>query len=164
MITTFEEQVPVPRDEWVPVSRDWFKAKMRTMMWCLVVLCPLLAIPYFIWGWSWLLYFPGGLLALCLLGIPFDYFEVKNLHFMVREDEILVRRGALSRSTTAMPYGRIQRVDTEEGPIDRRYGLAQITFSSAGAGDLTIDGLPAQRAQALRDEVLAAAELRRVEL
>ncbi len=154
----------VVHDEWIPVSRNWFKAKMWTLAWCLIALCALLSVPYFIWNWMWLLAFPAGVLLLGLLSVPFEYLEVKNLHFMIREDEILVRSGALSRSTTAMPYGRIQRVDIQEGPIDQRYGLAQVSFSSAGAGDLTISGLPAQRAQAVRDEVLAAAELRRVEL
>ncbi len=164
MSPTEEGAVTIPRNEWISVSKDWFKAKMQTMAWSLLALCVLLIIPYFIWGWVWLLAFPLGVLVLGLANVPFAYLEVKNLFFMVREDEILVRQGALSRSITAMPYGRIQRVDTEEGPIDQSYGLAQIRFSSAGAGDLTISGLPAPSAQALRDEVLAAAELRRVEL
>ena len=47
---------------------------------------------------------------------------------------------------TVVPYGRLQFVDVDAGPIDRMFGLATVKLHTASAStDATIPGLPRQR-------------------
>lgn len=155
----------VVQDEWIPVARVWLKAKNRSLLISFVIFLVLTAIPVLIWHHLWLLIFPALVVVICAATWPANYFEVKNTAYRVRADEVLVRRGAFSRTTTALPFGRIQRVDLNEGPIDSSFGLAALTFeSAASSGSVAIPGIPVADAKALRDHVLAAAEPRRVAL
>lgn len=78
-----------------------------------------------------------------------------------REDDLLVRRGALVRRLSVVPYGRMQFVDVTAGPLDRRMGLATVTLHTAAAAtDASIPGLPAAEATRLRDRLAALGEAR----
>lgn len=105
------------------------------------------------------------MVILCAVNWPRNYFEVKNTAYLVRENEVLVRTGALSRTTMALPLSRIQRVDLQEGPIDSSFGLAQLTFESAAeSGAVSIPGLPVETAKALRDSILSVAKSQQIDL
>ncbi len=53
-----------------------------------------------------------------------------------------------------MPYGRLQFVDVDAGPIDRMFGLATVKLNTASAAtDATIPGLPRAEADRLRDSL-----------
>jgi membrane protein YdbS with pleckstrin-like domain len=78
-----------------------------------------------------------------------------------REDDLLLRRGVLVRSTTVVPYGRMQFVDVTAGPLDRRYGVAKVVLHTAAAAtDASIPGLRADEADRLRDRLAALGEAR----
>jgi membrane protein YdbS with pleckstrin-like domain len=53
---------------------------------------------------------------------------------------------------------RIQHVDTERGPIQRRYGLSTVKFFTA-AGAMEIPQLSAGRADEVRDQIAALAKV-----
>lgn len=161
---------PVPRTtensgEWVPVSLDLIKSKNIALAILTVVLVVLGAIPFLIWSSPWWLLIPAAICVLALISWPLNYFEVRNTAYQLRTDEVLVRTGALSRTTTALPYGRIQRVDLNEGPIDAKYGLAALTLESAAEnGSVTIPGLLIDNAKDIRDAILRDSEVRRIGL
>ena len=152
-------------DQWTPVSPTLLKAKTRALIIGTGIFLVLGFIPFLIWNNEWLLAIPGAIMIFALVRLPVNRMTVKNTAYLVRADEILVRTGALSRSTIALPFGRIQRVDLHEGIIDSSLGLAQLTFESAAAsGSVSIPGVPVQDAKNLRDAILSAAEVRRVQL
>ena len=50
-----------------------------------------------------------------------------------------------------IPYGRVQSVKIDEGPVDRKYGLAKLSASTAGeGGPVLLPGLPRDEAERLR--------------
>src|SRR5699024_5771881 len=64
---------------------------------------------------------------------------------------LTIASGILFREVSTIPYGRIQSAKIDEGPVDRRYGLAKLTMSTAAAGcTVTLPGLPKEEAERLR--------------
>jgi membrane protein YdbS with pleckstrin-like domain len=75
------------------------------------------------------------------------------------DEELYVTRGALFRRLVVVPYGRMQYVDVQAGPLDRAYGLARIQLHTAAPGTSAhIPGLPAAEAARLRDRLTAQGE------
>jgi membrane protein YdbS with pleckstrin-like domain len=76
--------------------------------------------------------------------------------YVVRDKDILFRKGIVWRSVTAIPFNRIQHVETSNTPLDRKYGLATLQLFTAGgsSGDLKIDGLATSVAEQLRIYIL----------
>jgi membrane protein YdbS with pleckstrin-like domain len=91
--------------------------------------------------------------------------RVRAIGYVLREDDLVFRRGILYSRLVAVPYGRMQLVDITRGPVARALGLAELRLVTAAAStDVTLPGLPEQAAAALRDELVARAESRRVGL
>jgi len=76
--------------------------------------------------------------------------------YVVRDKDILFRKGIIWRSVTAVPFNRIQHVETSNTPLDRKFDLATLQLFTAGgsSGDLKIDGLTASVAEQLRIFIL----------
>jgi membrane protein YdbS with pleckstrin-like domain len=65
----------------------------------------------------------------------------------------------------SVPYGRMQLVDINRGPLARAVGLSELKFVTAAASTgVTIPGLPAAVAEELRDRLVSLAESRRAGL
>ena len=79
-------------------------------------------------------------------------------HYEVREEEIEIQSGLFIVKNTLIPMIRVQHVDTAQGPILKRYNLADISISTA-ATTHTIPFLFVDEADALRAKI---SELARV--
>ena len=81
---------------------------------------------------------------------------VQRRGYVVRDKDILFRKGVIWRSVTAIPFNRIQHVETSSTPIDRKFDLATLQLFTAGGsgGDLKIDGLGTDVAEKLRVFIL----------
>lgn len=92
-------------------------------------------------------------------GLGWPLVSVPRKAYAVRERDVLYRTGVFWRSLAAVPFNRIQHVETESTPLDRRFRLATLKLYTAGgtAGDLKIHGLPAEVAERLRVFVLERA-------
>lgn len=90
-----------------------------------------------------------------VLGWPF--LSVPRMGYAVRDRDILFRGGVLWRKVTAVPYNRIQHVEKDTSPLDRRYRLANLKIFTAGGagGDLDIHGLAEESAERIRAFILA---------
>lgn len=99
--------------------------------------------------WTQLLIFAVALLI-------WPAFSVPRRGYVLRDKDILFRKGVVWRSVTAVPFNRIQHVETSSTPLDRRYGLATLQLFTAGGsgGDLKIDGLGKETAEQLRTFIL----------
>lgn len=81
--------------------------------------------------------------------------------FRIGERELTLKKGWLMRSTTTVPFTRVQHVDTKQGPVLRAFGLMAVTVHTA-VGEHTIEALDVDEAQRVVElitaRVLAAKE------
>ena len=94
-----------------------------------------------------------------LFAIPFlswPFLDVPRRGYVVRDKDIVFKSGVLWRSVTAIPFNRIQHVETSSTPLDRKFDLATLKLFTAGGsgGDLKISGLATVIAEQLRVYVL----------
>jgi membrane protein YdbS with pleckstrin-like domain len=69
-----------------------------------------------------------------------------------------LRSGVITRRHVVVPHFRVQQIDVLEGPLERLLGLATLTVTTASAaGSVSIPGLPADAAPAVRTELVARA-------
>jgi membrane protein YdbS with pleckstrin-like domain len=75
------------------------------------------------------------------------------------EDDLFITRGALFRRLVVVPYGRMQYVDVQAGPLDQAMGIAKVQLHTASPGTTAvIPGVPAEEAARLRDRLTARGE------
>ncbi|MBO1901665.1 PH domain-containing protein [Leucobacter weissii] len=107
------------------------------------------------------LLFAAVALAL-LLNAVLAFRRVRAIGYMLREDDLLFRRGILFERYVAVPYGRLQLVDVTRGPLLRALGLASLKFVTASvATGVQLPGLTLAEAEELRDRLVQLAETRR---
>lgn len=102
-------------------------------------------------------------IALVLLSIAFSVIVFPNIRwkiwrYEVREQEIEIQSGLFVVKRTLIPMVRVQHVDTEQGPILKKYLLANISISSAATVH-TIPMLKVEDADEMRTKI---SELARV--
>ncbi len=69
---------------------------------------------------------------------------------------LLVREGGLARTTVIVPERKLQLIELRQGPLQRRFGVATLQFTTAGAGGhARMVDLPLEQARALRDMLAA---------
>ncbi|MCZ8061659.1 PH domain-containing protein [Silanimonas sp.] len=74
------------------------------------------------------------------------------------EDGFRLRRGCWWRREMLVPRARVQHLDIERGPIERRFGLATLVIHTAGFhhGELRQAGFAEDDAMRLRDALVPA--------
>ncbi|GKV54824.1 UPF0699 transmembrane protein YdbS [Sporosarcina sp. NCCP-2222] len=78
--------------------------------------------------------------------------------YEVRESEIELQHGLFIVKRTLIPMVRVQHVDTSQGPILKKYGLAVITISTA-ATNHSIPALEMEEADELRNRISVLARV-----
>ena len=74
-------------------------------------------------------------------------------------EELAITRGSLQRRLVVVPYGRMQYVDVQAGPLDQLLGLATVQLHTAAPGTTAvIPGLLPAEAARLRDRLTARGE------
>jgi uncharacterized protein len=87
--------------------------------------------------------------------------QVRAMGYAERADDLLVRRGVMFRSIVVVPYGRMQFVDVQAGPLARKLGYSSVQLHTASPGtDASIDGLVPDEAARLRDRLARRGEAR----
>ena len=94
-----------------------------------------------------------------IVAIPtfiWPFVAVPRMGYAVRDKDIVFKSGVLWRTVTAVPFNRIQHVEKDSTPLDRRLTLANLKIFTAGGagGDLKIQGLAAETAERLRAFIL----------
>ncbi|WP_182353260.1 PH domain-containing protein [Flaviflexus huanghaiensis] len=104
--------------------------------------------------WRDLIWLPIALAALLAFIISMTAIKVRAVYYTgyhETDEELLVCRGIMFRQLDVVPYGRMQEVKVEDGPLQRRYGLATITMETASTtADAEIPGVPREEADRLR--------------
>lgn len=105
-----------------------------------------------------------GVTSVVWAGCLLQRLEVDRMGYAVREHDLSLRRGVLTRSVATVPFARVQHVSIGHGPLDRRFGLASLDVRTAG-GAIGIPGLPQGTAERLKRLVTErAAELAQQEV
>jgi uncharacterized protein len=101
----------------------------------------------------------AGVLALAAWGWWLVGRAVARWGYVETAEELAITRGSLHRRLVVVPYGRMQYVDVQAGPLDQLVGLATVQLHTASPGTTaTIPGLPPAEAARLRDRLTEMGE------
>ncbi|MFS0639093.1 PH domain-containing protein [Mesobacillus foraminis] len=112
---------------------------------------------------DWPLWITLGVLALCvvyayLFVLVFPGLRWKRWRYELREQEIELQRGVFIIKRTLVPMVRVQHVDTQQGPLLRKYGLSTVTISTAA----TVHEIPALDVEEAEELRVSISRLARV--
>lgn len=163
---------PVPPTALDPVPGEWRRVAPKYVVVDLVgtliggvVMTVGSGLPWFFTQLPLLLLIPAAVGLVSLITAALTPRRVRAIGYRLRDDDLLFRRGIMFQRVVAVPYGRMQLVDINRGPLDRALGLAELKLvTAAAASNITVPGLPEQDAEELRDHLVAVAESRRAGL
>ncbi len=80
----------------------------------------------------------------------------RSWRFEVGDAALRLEHGVVTRRASTIPYHRVQHIDLEAGPIERRMHLTTLVLRTASAtSDSTVPGLDAGEAEAVRARILS---------
>ncbi|OJV60059.1 MAG: hypothetical protein BGO38_00415 [Cellulomonas sp. 73-145] len=146
---------------WTPVSPRLAAARLTVAA---IVLVPLL-VAGVVWavltGAAAVWTAPAAVLA---VGVWLGWLvprQVRAVGYAERADDLLIRRGIMFKTLVVVPYGRMQYVDVNAGPVDRSFGIAAVQLHTAAPNtDASIHGLRPEEAARLRDRLASRGEAR----
>lgn len=106
------------------------------------------------------LWFGLAMLALCAtIGALYGRARARRVRWRLDRRGLQVSRGIVWQGEVLVPRSRVQHIDIERGPIERRFGLASLVVHTAGTrlSALRQGGFPDADAVALRDALLPEA-------
>ena len=108
---------------------------------------------------------PGSALAVALAVAAYLYAgrrfsRYRGTHFPL--EGVRLQDGVWWQTETWIPITRLQHLDVQQGPLDRRWSMATLSLHTAGTHDhrLRIKGLPLEQAYALRDALMPRLQVR----
>ena len=108
-------------------------------------------------GWTGAVWVPAVLVtAYLVFYLPMRRFAARG--YSLAEERLRVVRGVLFHSDTVVPFGRVQHIDVDQGPLERGFGLATLTVHTAGShnASVSLPGLAHEDALAMREDIRAA--------
>ena len=167
------QQVPaqsVPEPQWVPAASGYLTVRFVHTISALAL--PILAgVAVYCAG----AFFGGpevlrivGLVVVAVFGLWGLWWilttprRTRALGYALESNHLMARRGIVFRSMSSMPYGRIQYVDVDSGPLERMCGVARLTVRTAGTttGTMVLFGIPLNVAEELRAHLVRRADER----
>lgn len=149
---------------WQPVSPALRTVRLLTLAFFAVpALLAGVVLAVLLSPWAWL-----GVLGVVVLAVWAAWVihrQVGAISWVELDEEIVIRKGRLYRSLVSVPYGRLQYVDIQSGPLARAFGIAscEIHTASPESGG-SLPGLPTTEAEALRTRLAARGEAQRAGL
>lgn len=95
----------------------------------------------------------ASLVALPTFGVWLALKQYRYTHWRLDAEGFALRRGRMWRRETRVPASRVQHLDLNRGPLERRFGLSTLVIHTAGTrhSAVAITGLDADDAEHLRD-------------
>lgn len=159
------EHLDLPEIAWRRVSPRYIVVDLvGGLLFGLIVVGAGAVVAYFT-GLAWLWAVVAAVAVVFVVAIALTPRRVRAIGYQLRDDDVLFRRGILYQRFVAVPYGRMQLVDINRGPLARALGLSELKFvTAAAATGVVIPGLAEADAEELRDRLVALAESRRAGL
>ena len=94
--------------------------------------------------------------ALLVFRLPARRYGARG--YTLGTDRLRTVRGVLFRSDTVVPFGRVQHIDVDQGPIERAHGIATLSLHTAGNHNNSVrqPGLSHEDALAMRETIRSA--------
>ncbi|MFC7625404.1 PH domain-containing protein [Microlunatus sp. GCM10028923] len=149
-----------PQYEWKRLAPPYRTLRRLTTAVGLVVFI----VPAVIFGVMTQLWWVSAIVIALGLAITVPRWLLVERHYrswgyVEREDDLYITHGVMFRTLIAVPYGRMQLVEVESGPLERALGLAHVTLVTASAStNATIPGLVPDEAARLRDSLTQLGE------
>lgn len=92
----------------------------------------------------------AGVLALAAMA---GYLSWRATTYAVVDGAVRLRRGVLGRQETSVPVERVSALDTEQGPVQRLFGVVELRIQAAGGGkapEIRLSAVSAGAAEELR--------------
>ncbi len=158
------DRLELPAVRWRRVSSKLVTVEL--LGWGIVLIAVVLAgVAMYLLGIWWLVVVFGIAAVVAIVNLALTPRRVRAIGYQLREDDLLFRRGIMWQRFVAVPYGRMQLVDINRGPLARVLGLSELKFVTAAASaGVTIPGLTEAQAEELRDHLVSVAESRRAGL
>jgi membrane protein YdbS with pleckstrin-like domain len=105
--------------------------------------------------WAWVAY------AVVAIGyaVVMPIYRYRVHRWESTDTAVYTQRGWVSRERRIAPMSRVQTVDFDQTAVSRLFGLATVTVTTASAaGPLRIEGLDAETAERLVDELTRRTE------
>jgi len=159
MNTEITQEIPAAAtaDEWRPLSpsaRNVFIGV--TFAWTFfIALIPASIVVIANDDMPWLNFFVvlALAMAIAILAAIIAFNRWRNTFWKLDEQALHVRRGKTWFKHICVPRSRVQHLDFERGPLERRYGLATLVVHTAGSQERAVrqSGLMLGDAEYLRD-------------
>jgi len=109
-------------------------------------------VAYFAADAWFVIFIPIAILLIAIISVSLINISFKRKGLAVRQKDIIYKSGLIFRKITTVPFNRIQHVEINQGPIEKRFDLSKLEIYTAGgaASDLKIPGLKYENAQKLR--------------
>lgn len=155
-----DELFAPPNTEWQRLSPNFLKLKLLLIPIVWAVLFAAAAIPAFLFAPPWV---GWAVVGFAVIWIAWRMIRAPRVFrrwgYAERGEDVYVTSGLFRRDLTCVPYGRMQLVQVDAGPLQRAFGLATVQMVTASmAGSVTIPGLNAADAAALRDRLIERGE------
>lgn len=96
--------------------------------------------------------------AVLVVSAGMSWLAARRMSYQVREHDLSLRSGLITRTEATVPYRRVQHVHLSRGLLERGLGLATLSINSAGP-DISVPGLPVEVATTLRAWIVERAGL-----
>lgn len=104
-----------------------------------------------------------GIIYIVLALLLFAVYRVsfKNRGYAFRTHDVIYRSGAISITTTIIPYNRVQHAALHEGWLERYFGLASVEVFTAGGlnSDIKIPGIEKEHAENIKQLLMGKIQI-----
>ena len=146
-----------PAQQWRRISPAYATVVRIRVLVATAVVTAAAAVPLWLLTdrrWAWAVIVAGVVWAL------WQWFRlrrwVRTWGYLERDEDLYLSHGLWFRELTVIPYGRMQAVKVESGPLTRAFGLASVELVTASLqSGAKIPGLPRADAEQLRDRLIA---------
>ncbi|GMN02343.1 PH domain-containing protein [Erythrobacter sp. MTPC3] len=92
---------------------------------------------------------------LLIIRLPSRRYHARG--YQISDDRLRVVKGLLWRSDTVVPFGRVQHIDVDQGPLERFFDISTLTLHTAGSHNASVHlpGLGRELAGEMREEIRA---------
>lgn len=97
----------------------------------------------------WIIIF---MIAILIIGLISPKIRYERYRYRITDEEIDIQEGFLWINRNIVPIERLHKIEVARGPIDRMFGLAKVSVTTAG-GDVTLRFLDNEKADFIADSL-----------
>ena len=150
-----------PGNAWQPVSPALARMRRVVVAFVAILLLAVLALLTWLLSLPVVVWLPVGVVVVALAAVGWVQVgrNARWWAYAERDEDLYVRHGVMYRRLVVVPYGRMQYVDVQSGPLEQVFRIASVHLHTASPGtSARIPGLPAKEAARLRDRLTSLGE------